>query len=512
MSDLNKKGVKSKTFTLELDTGQTKKVPIKNSRGRTIGQRDEPITISVPKMSTISSYDVAEDGTVSNVNSKVRQVVTKEQFDKLKSNNKLSDFATTEQVGRGRSRTVYYATLATRDGKTGKYSPTAAIVEVLPENTAKLFKQDIAKENVGDVSSFSTVSNATQQKISQLEGLKPGDPKDKTGLSPSNAGANADTAPQQNALPQFEVIGLPIRRKYPDLRYPKERHETQDYIQFKMLEYKGLNFERGTLGGLTEPLSESREFGTIEGSVTLPMQSKISDINTVNWGESDINPLQAVGLGLLNSNDALKNLETLKENVTNNTAGVLSNTVSAAKILAFQEALQVKGLLARTTGAIFNPNTELLFRGPQLRPFGFSFFLAARNQPEANEIKQIIRFFKQGMSIKESTDNLFLKTPNVFNIRYVFGRNGQDHPGLNKIKTCALKSCSVDYNPDNTFMTFEDGTMTAYRITMQFQELLPITESDYLDADEEAARINQGVPIGPLQGSQDFSDQGGIGF
>ena len=159
--------------------------------------------------------------------------------------------------------------------------------------------------------------------------------------------------------------------------------------------------------------------------------------------------------------------------------GVLSNAVSAAKILAFQEALQVKGLLARTTGAIFNPNTELLFRGPQLRPFGFSFFLAARSQSEANEIKQIIRFFKQGMSIKESTDNLFLKTPNVFNIRYVFGRNGQDHPGLNKIKTCALKSCSVDYNPDNTFMTFEDGTMTAYRITMQFQELLPITESDY---------------------------------
>ena len=84
------------------------------------------------------------------------------------------------------------------------------------------------------------------------------------------------------------------------------------------------------------------------------------------------------------------------------------------------------------------------------------------------------------MSIKETTDNLFLKTPNVFNIRYVFGRTGQDHPGLNKIKTCALKSCSVDYNPDNTFMTFEDGTMTAYRITMQFQELLPITESDYI--------------------------------
>ena len=66
-----------------------------------------------------------------------------------------------------------------------------------------------------------------------------------------------------------------------------------------MLEYKGLKFKRNDLGGLTDPLWKSREFGPIEGSVTLPMQSKISDINTVNWGESDINPLQAVGLGLL---------------------------------------------------------------------------------------------------------------------------------------------------------------------------------------------------------------------
>ena len=383
-------------------------------------------------------------------------------------------------------RTEYYATLATRDGEKNTYAYTKAVDEVfVSARDASLFKEDIAKVNKGETGQFSTVSAATQQAINKKEGLKPGDPRNKTGLSP-NIPSNADSAPQEISA-ATRIQGKPIRRKYPDLRYPKERHETQDYIQFKMLEYKGLNFERGTLGGLTNPLSKSREFGPIEGSVTLPMQSKISDVNTVNWGESDINPLQAVGLGLLNSNDLIGTLETLKENVTNNTAGVLSNTVSAAKILAFQEALQVKGLLARTTGAIFNPNTELLFRGPQLRPFGFSFFLAARSQSEANEIKQIIRFFKQGMSIKESTDNLFLKTPNVFNIRYVFGRTGQDHPGLNRIKTCALKSCSVDYNPDNTFMTFEDGTMTAYRITMQFQELLPITESDYLSADHSTA-------------------------
>ena len=109
-----------------------------------------------------------------------------------------------------------------------------------------------------------------------------------------------------------------------------------------MLEYKGLNLSSAPQGGLLRPLSGTREFGTIEGSVTLPMQSKISDVNTVNWGESDINPLQAVGLGLLSSNDPIRDLDALKTQITNNTGGVLSNATTAAKILAFQEALQVK--------------------------------------------------------------------------------------------------------------------------------------------------------------------------
>ena len=114
MAELNKTDVKSKTFTLELDTGQKKSIPIVDSRGRETGEfRSEPITVRVPKMSTVSSYDVAEDGTVSNVNSVVRQVVTKDQYDKLEPSNR-----STEQVGSGQGqRTEYYAHLQQEMGK-----------------------------------------------------------------------------------------------------------------------------------------------------------------------------------------------------------------------------------------------------------------------------------------------------------------------------------------------------------------------------------------------------------
>ena len=91
------------------------------------------------------------------------------------------------------------------------------------------------------------------------------------------------------------------------------------------------------------------------------------------------------------------------------------------------------------------------------------------------------------MSVKTTQDNLFLKAPNVFKIKYVNGSTREDHKSLNRIKTCALQSCSVDYTPDGSYMTFNDAehTMTSYNLTLQFQELEPVTDVDYQTKDLE---------------------------
>jgi hypothetical protein len=47
--------------------------------------------------------------------------------------------------------------------------------------------------------------------------------------------------------------------------------------------------------------------------------------------------------------------------------------------------------LARTTGAILNPNIELLFNAPSLRVFNYRFQLSAREEPESKQIQKIIR-------------------------------------------------------------------------------------------------------------------------
>ena len=73
-----------------------------------------------------------------------------------------------------------------------------------------------------------------------------------------------------------------------------------------------------------------------------------------------------------------------------------------------------------------------------------------------------------------------MKTPHVFDIVYQTN-GGNIHQSLNRIKTCALLGCDVDYTPDGTYSTFNDAekTMTSYNLTLRFNELEPIFDKDY---------------------------------
>jgi len=129
---------------------------------------------------------------------------------------------------------------------------------------------------------------------------------------------------------------------------------------------------------------------------------------------------------------------------------------------------------------IFNPNLELLFDKPTLRGFQFTFDLIPRSKKEAEEVVKIIRFFKQGMSPIRSESNLFLLSPNVFQVHYVLNGDGtNDHPYIGKMKECAMTNFAVDYTPQQNYSTLTDGFMTAYKIAMQLKELEPVFNDDY---------------------------------
>ena len=260
--------------------------------------------------------------------------------------------------------------------------------------------------------------------------------------------------------------------------------------------------------GRTRSYALSRRPLKNEGTILLPIPSNVQDGNSVKVGENSLNGLQAAGAsGIMDAMtpDFTKNIKGIKDaagaittglaNAASNfkdqtTAGatlddiknVALNKLTASALGIFGGNVTVNQLMARQTGNIINPNMELLFDGPTLRAFKFQFKMTPRNRREAEQIRLIIRAFKRNMAPKakggtETESGGFLKTPNVFELRYRTGN--KDHDYLHKFKQCLLTDTSVNYTGDGVYSTYEDGSPVSYLMDLSFKELEPIYDIDY---------------------------------
>jgi len=314
-------------------------------------------------------------------------------------------------------------------------------------------------------------------------------------LSPNKAD-NSETGTPTTVADDTTAIakGRNTPGTYGNLVYPLDIKTTaQDVIRFKILKFQptGLNISGAlsggaTLGGNREKDKDNRD---ILGTIILPIPGNISDTNSCNWGDDKLDAFTAVG-----ANAALtaiqggigKGVEILGQ-AAEGTAGAGNADVKTTLTTKIAE-LAVGGgvnILGRTQGAVFNPNLELLFSGPELRSFSFTFKMSARSKTEADEIVKIIRAFKQSMSAQTTESSIFLKAPNTYEIAYLRrqknGKEGTEivHTRLGKIKECALLSLTTNYAPEGQYAVYNDGTPVSYEIQMQFKELEPIFNNDY---------------------------------
>ena len=284
------------------------------------------------------------------------------------------------------------------------------------------------------------------------------------------------------------------RTQFPTLSHPEDLGTSkQDVIRFDMMEYQPQKFLQGSQIGFTSRDPSQFRNRSI-GSVTLPIPSGISDQNSAEWGSNSMNALDIAKADIALSamqkaidggnvikgfGDAAGNyLDFIRQNPMGVSKGIQYAFGAAAA------GVEANSLLSRTTGQVLNPNMELLFKGPSLRPFQFKFTLAPRSKEEALTVVSIIRFFKQGSAPIRSKSNLFLKTPHTFQIRYLHRGEKEDggtglHFKLNAFKECALQNVGVNYTPTGNYATYQDGTMVSYELTLGFSELEPIFNDDY---------------------------------
>ena len=357
-------------------------------------------------------------------------------------------------------------TIGTRDSKTGKITFNDSASSTDKKGSSQIAKASTTQMNSPEVQALA--SNASQRAALNASAGQ-SNKSQGSGDDQSTPSSSGSQTPPPKTRKDF---GGNTPLVFPEALSTSDR----DVIKFKMMEYRPSGFGTGADIGK----AGQRKAGKIIGSAVLPIPAGISDTNAVGWGQDTMNPIQAAAANMA-LNTLQKGGEGFQESGEKSIDAITKGSPEIKKGLMATITGSATGLnqqvMQRGMGQVMNPNMELLFSGPQLRSFGFSFKLSPRSPQEAQSVIKIIRFFKQGMSVIRTPSNFFLKAPHTFQLEYL--QRGSESKYLNKFKECALQNCTVQYTPDGNYNTYTDGVMTSYSLQLSFNELEPIFNDDY---------------------------------
>ena len=248
----------------------------------------------------------------------------------------------------------------------------------------------------------------------------------------------------------------------------------------------------------------------IKGSVILPMP-KPTDVNGAEWGKSEltITGLAALGIargvslgGRLTGKDAEQRFEDRRAKMAAGRPGdvditgrgirfgqaVTAQTLSNMASNMAGTEIDTDTFLARTGGKVLNPNAEILFQGPVIRDFAFSFQMVARSEEEGREIRKIIKFLKMGLAPKFN-NTVFLENPDVFTLQYKNGSQDNDFiKNVNQFSPggLALTTMNVDYAPSGYWSAYRDSQPVSVKMDLNFTELRPLYQQDHEETPEDS--------------------------
>ena len=404
--------------------------------------------------------------------------------------------------GRGKS-TTYISTKVTGPDRTGAYTSEIIQSDNATGAGAKPIGSRDANGNItwnkdasGKIKlNQSKFKKASNNQIESVQKELASTAAEKQGLNASSGKANQDISDgnidssqskptpkptdKDGTLSGSDTASETPRESYSKtLCYPVAmKSKLKDNIKIDVIKFNPKGFDGAK--------SKDRPKGKTIGSVVLPVPTSVQDGNQTSWGQGTMTPAQMakanVVRSLLSSGGGEKAAGALGD-----IAGDVSTDgpeVSEALGSFFTEQLTgTEDILARTTGAVANPNMELLFKGPQLRSFSFSWKMSPRDQKESVEIAKIIRMFKQSMAPQKTNAGLFLKAPNIYKL--IFNQGTSRHKFLPRMKECALNNCAVNYTPEGSYMTYDNTAMVALEMSLSFQEMEPIYNNDMGERDD----------------------------
>jgi hypothetical protein len=241
-------------------------------------------------------------------------------------------------------------------------------------------------------------------------------------------------------------------------------------------EIKALTSQIEVFDAANNSSETSSRIGLFGTSVELYLPAGLQFRDNVTYENFDLGGAGAAmegGLGFASS--MMKGVGSFVTNITGGGGADLAKLAAiqlSGKAGSF--ASEIQAVQKLSGGVTLNPNSRVLFKQPNIRDFVFTFKFVANSATEAEQVNQIIKFFRTELYPDEITANvgntsvsLGYRFPNKFNIAFVY--DDTPIPGLAKLLPCYLRDVSTTYNASQMAM-HSDGNFMEIDMTVSFQE------------------------------------------
>lgn len=230
-------------------------------------------------------------------------------------------------------------------------------------------------------------------------------------------------------------------------------------------------------------------------SIILPMPQDLSTEQKQDWQSKSFTRLGAAAIAAVGGGSFSKTGDVAK-NVGGNLKAIKDaiTTTGLNAIPGVGGNLTFNDITGSTRGVILNPNAELLYDGPSIREIGMVFKMVPMNQGETLIIKSICDAFRaaslptfggegsidisklKGKKTDTLADSNFIRVPLL--CKFTFMKGGDPHPFVAQYKPCGIASVEINYTPDGTYATYENGSPVATEISLKFVETKLIFASE----------------------------------
>jgi len=259
------------------------------------------------------------------------------------------------------------------------------------------------------------------------------------------------------------------------LRYPSEATSHSIIFNFKTYENRS-GVGRGTVSGSN-------------GSIALPLPVNIEDITAVNIASTELG-ISGVVVG--DAVAAMKPGSNAGDMIAAGNKAFTDMDLGGFAMLAIRNGLTSLGSgveqgIGVATGTAINPHQALVFNGVALKQHTFDWTLIPNNESESEQIRNIIKKFKQsslpsyeGINVPGSSafSRALFKYPNMVDVFFV----GLDQNYFPLYKTAMIADVSVNYTPQGHVVVNKGSAgsrpaMVGLRVTMIEAEIH--TSEDY---------------------------------